>query len=263
MGVYEYNNMAQLYADCVTSDTVSGIIHMGDHAYNEGESDEHRADGYMSAWQPTLANCLWVPIVGNHEYYDGAELYRFLNQTAGGRVLPQAVRDAIAARAVVVDEVTGAGGSTVVKPPSALGTMLSQGNYLAQGLNTQGAASHTSRFFSVDIGLIHLVALDLNGYYGDDPCGQPCIDAQKAWLAKDLAAANKNRDNVRSIILCARALFSLTPPLFPYLLFSRSPHKNATFVAGSVDRRDVALPVLLHGVLLQKRCGAMVRRRRR
>ena len=66
MGVYEDNNMAQLYADCVASDTVSGIIHMGDHAYNEGQSDERRGDGYMSAFQPTLANCFWVPIVGNH-----------------------------------------------------------------------------------------------------------------------------------------------------------------------------------------------------
>ena len=80
--------------------------------------------------------------------------------------------------------------------------MLSHGNYLAQGQNTDGVASHTSRFYSVDIGLIHLVALDLNGYYGCDPCGQPCIDAQKAWLAEDLAAANKNRDNVRSIPIC-------------------------------------------------------------
>jgi hypothetical protein len=197
MGVYDYNNMAQLYADCVTSDTVSGIIHMGDHAYNEGESDEHRADGYMTAWQQTLANCPWVPIVGNHEYYDGAELYRFLNQSAGGRDLPQSVRNALVGR-----------GSK--KPASALGSMLSLGNYIAQGKNEDGAASHTSRFYSVDIGLIHLVALDLNGYYGDDPCGQPCIDAQKAWLAEDLAAANKNRENVPWIVAMSHYPFFCT-----------------------------------------------------
>ena len=34
----------------------------------------------MQAWQPVLANCPWAPVVGNHEYYDGAELYRYLNQ---------------------------------------------------------------------------------------------------------------------------------------------------------------------------------------
>ena len=56
------------------------VIHMGDHAYNEGENDERRADGYMSAWQPALANGVWMPIVGNHEFYSGAELGRFLNQ---------------------------------------------------------------------------------------------------------------------------------------------------------------------------------------
>jgi hypothetical protein len=43
------------------------VIHMGDHAYNEGDNDERRADGYMSAWQPALANGMWMPIVGNHE----------------------------------------------------------------------------------------------------------------------------------------------------------------------------------------------------
>ena len=44
--------------------------------------------------------------------------------------------------------------------------------------------SHTSRFFSFDFGLIHFVNLDLNMYYGTDPCGEVCRLAQLAWLKK-------------------------------------------------------------------------------
>merc|ERR1719261_1065440 len=54
---------------------------MGDHAYNQGDDDEHRGDGYMTAFQDVLANTPWMPIVGNHEYYGGSELGRFLDQT--------------------------------------------------------------------------------------------------------------------------------------------------------------------------------------
>merc|ERR1712086_558964 len=80
MGVYSWNNMANLLQE--TSDgTTDLIVHMGDHAYNEGEDDERRADGYMSAFQPIVANVPWMPVVGNHEYYSGALLERFLNQT--------------------------------------------------------------------------------------------------------------------------------------------------------------------------------------
>ena len=75
--------MGNLAQDCMTG-AADMIVHLGDHAYNEGESDERRGDGYMSAWQPVLANCPWMPVVGNHEFYDGADLYRFLNQTWEG-----------------------------------------------------------------------------------------------------------------------------------------------------------------------------------
>lgn len=40
------------------------VFKRGDHAYNEGESDEKRGDGYMSAWQRALSNCTWAPVVG-------------------------------------------------------------------------------------------------------------------------------------------------------------------------------------------------------
>ena len=54
---------------------------------------------------------------------------------------------------------------------SALGSLLSIGNHHSAG--THGATpSHSSRYFSVDFGLVHLIALDFNLYYGNDPCGE-------------------------------------------------------------------------------------------
>jgi hypothetical protein len=44
--VYSWNNMANLQKD-TTDGTADLVIHMGDHAYNEGMDDERRADGYM------------------------------------------------------------------------------------------------------------------------------------------------------------------------------------------------------------------------
>ena len=186
MGVYTWNNMGNVAADCA-SGAADMVIHLGDHAYNEGESDERRGDGYMSAWQPALANCPWMPVVGNHEFYDSAQLGRFLNQTWEGWG----------------DIAGGPGTSTAT---SALGALLSRGNH--HGAGVHGATpSHTSRFFSADWGLIHFVALDLNVYYGNDPCGHPCRAAQKAWLAADLKAANANRAAVPFVVVMSHYPF--------------------------------------------------------
>ena len=63
---------------------VDAVVHMGDHAYNEGDQDERRADGYFQAFQSVLASCPWMPVVGNHEFYAGALLSRDLNSTWQG-----------------------------------------------------------------------------------------------------------------------------------------------------------------------------------
>merc|ERR1719316_1755546 len=96
-----------------------------DHAYNEGESDERRGDGYFNAFQDVIARCPWVPVVGNHEFYSGAQLDRYLNTTwegwgpiAGGDVpngMPRAMEPAR---------------STAT---SALGKLLSVGLYHGSG----------------------------------------------------------------------------------------------------------------------------------
>ena len=87
---------------------------------------------------------------------------------------------------------------------TALGRILATGNHHGLGSNTHGTAkgvpSGTSRYYSVDFGLIHFVALDLNMYNGVDTCGETCRDAQLAWLEEDLKQANANRDSVPWIV---------------------------------------------------------------
>eukprot|EP01062_Namystynia_karyoxenos_P005016 TRINITY_DN1176_c0_g1_i4.p1 TRINITY_DN1176_c0_g1~~TRINITY_DN1176_c0_g1_i4.p1 ORF type:complete len:777 (+),score=233.84 TRINITY_DN1176_c0_g1_i4:83-2332(+) len=186
MGVYEWNNMQQLYDDCVAGQNADLIVHMGDHAYNEGDSDERRADGYFNAFQKVIASCPWMPVVGNHEYRAGTKLGRYLDSTwdkwgpiAGGDLPGNEF----------------AAGPAEGTADTALGAFLTTG--LHHGPGTLGSnPSGTSRYFSADVGLIHLIALDLNLYFGCDPCGDSCRKAQLAWLEKDLIAANANRKKV-------------------------------------------------------------------
>ena len=74
---------------------------------------------------------------------------------------------------------------------SALGHLLSKGLYLSSG--SHGAQpSGSSRYFSVDVGLVHVVALDLTNI---------SLPGQMEWLAQDLAAADANRDAVPWIVV--------------------------------------------------------------
>lgn len=67
--------------------------------------------------------------------------------------------------------------------------------------NSQGSVpSGSARWFSVDIGLIHWVSLDLNLYFGTDSSAENLRKAQADWLKKDLVQANKNRKNVPWIL---------------------------------------------------------------
>jgi hypothetical protein len=209
MGNSQFNNMGNLRVDCA-SGTVNAIVHMGDHCYDLGQADDKHGDAYMNAFQSTLAECPWLPVIGNHESYlgpggDKAPLgteQRYLNQTWG----------------VAYGQAPAEGRSTAT---TALGHLLTKGTYYAAGLH--GAApSGTSRYNSVDIGLIHIVGLDLDPgqavdgssfwsmWNSTEPCAAPeaCGASQGAWLAQDLAAADANRANVPWIIVTSH--FPLT-----------------------------------------------------
>ena len=45
----------------------------------------------------------------------------------------------------------------------------------------------------MDFGLVHLVALDFNAYYGVDPCEDECKEAQLEWLEQDLKTVDRTR----------------------------------------------------------------------
>lgn len=55
---------------------------------NLGMGNMKRGDGYMDAFEPILSKVPWLPVIGNHEYYDGTSLYRYVNQTDYEAVLP-------------------------------------------------------------------------------------------------------------------------------------------------------------------------------
>eukprot|EP00045_Choanoeca_perplexa_P017855 m.268780 g.268780 ORF g.268780 m.268780 type:complete len:573 (+) comp17656_c0_seq5:211-1929(+) len=171
MGVYTYNNMDWLQLDA-QNNAIDFIVHLGDHAYDLPEDSGRRGDGYFAAFQPVLSSVPWVPILGNHEYHEGDDFNRFLNQTYG---------------------VTLASVPTP-HPHSHINTFLAMGSAIGQEKRTSGVPSHTSRYYSVDVGQVHVIALDLNVYYFDTELAfrKPMID----WLAKDLAAAQANRHNV-------------------------------------------------------------------
>eukprot|EP00658_Telonema_sp_P-2_P036281 TRINITY_DN2627_c0_g1_i2.p1 TRINITY_DN2627_c0_g1~~TRINITY_DN2627_c0_g1_i2.p1 ORF type:complete len:362 (-),score=81.73 TRINITY_DN2627_c0_g1_i2:331-1416(-) len=165
MGHSHYNDMGNLKEDCAAG-KIDTILHMGDHAYDMGNGGDKRGDAYMNAYQPALSGCPWVPVIGNHEGNDGDHEFRYLNMTFG-ETLGYA-----AAPFSTVDSTA----------ETALADLLTKATLLGPGAHS-GVPSHTSRWFSVDVGLIHIAALDLNqGTLGPE---------QTAWLEADLAAVDR------------------------------------------------------------------------
>jgi len=196
MGVYTWNNMANMRQD-MYDEVIDLVVHVGDHAYDMGGNDDRRGDGYMAAYQEIIAEVPWLPVMGNHEFYDGDVLLsRYLNQTAGDvTAYPNKTSGDVVAYPPS-HPLVATGHSTAT---SALGSILSRGNHHGAGSHGH-VPSGTSRFYSVDFGLIHFVALDLNIYNAEDDCGEPCREAQLKWLKLDLAQANANRAAVPWIV---------------------------------------------------------------
>ena len=160
MGHSHHNPMENLGIDCQLQE-IDFIVHMGDHAYDLGHANDKRGDAYMNVYQPTLATCPWLPIIGNHEANDGDNFNRYLNMTWG--------------------EVVGKDMSAIRSTAdSALGELLTKATLFGTGIHS-AVPSNTSRYFSIDVGLIHIVGLDLNR-----------LDVQQLqWLEKDLAAVDR------------------------------------------------------------------------
>lgn len=52
---------------------------MGDHAYNMNSNEGDRGDGYVESFSEVIAHTPWIPVIGNHEYYNGDECTRYDN----------------------------------------------------------------------------------------------------------------------------------------------------------------------------------------
>jgi len=82
LGHSEWSAMTNLKEDCLAG-VIDAVVMLGDHAYDMGNANGLRGAAYMNAFQPTLASCPWLPIVGNHEGNDGDDYMRYLNMTFG------------------------------------------------------------------------------------------------------------------------------------------------------------------------------------
>lgn len=164
MGHSFHNCMGNVYQDCLEG-KVDAVLHMGDHAYDMGQGGDKRGDSYMNAFQRALSTCPWIPVIGNHEGNDGDSSARFLNMTFGESGF----------------------GLVHSSATTALGELLTKGTMFGAGSHGSGVPSHTSRYFSVDIGLIHFTNLDLNSGAADI---SPETE-QMQWLHRDLAAVDR------------------------------------------------------------------------
>ena len=219
MGNNAGNVMGNIRAGCA-SGTIDAVVHMGDHCYNMGGGDDYHGDAYMQAFQGALTQCPWLPVIGNHESTLGSEHNidesteeRYLNETWG-----------------VMYGQDGAESETSTARTTA---MTSLGHLLTRS-SFYGAASHsaapsrTSQWYSIDLGLIHFVILDL------DP-GPPAVfaGAQAAWAAADLAAADANRANVPWIVVTSH--YPLYSASFQEAEFE---HASAAWYDGEVAEHE-------------------------
>ena len=141
----------------------------------------------MNAFQRVIAQCPWLPVIGNHESTSGAggdkvdasAEEHYLNQTWG----------------IVMDSTDTSTVSVSSTATTGLGHLLTRSTAFSAGSHGH-TPSRTSQWAAVDIGLIHFAVLDL------DPGPPPIFaGAQAAWLEADLIKATANRDNVPWIVV--------------------------------------------------------------
>jgi len=172
MGHSQHNCMGNVYQDCLDG-KIDAILHMGDHAYDMGQGGDKRGDAYMNAFSRATATCPWIPVIGNHEANDGDDMYRFMNMTFG----EAGWQEGYAKFRGIQSTAT-----------SALGDFITKGTLLAAGSHGSGAPSKTSRYFSVDVGLIHFANLDLNKGTADINENT----TQYKWLKHDLEKIDRS-----------------------------------------------------------------------
>lgn len=198
-----------------------------------------RGDAYMNAVQAVLTVVPWFPIIGNHESSDGDHYqhYQAIAWGEGYGINPDTPfpRNKNEMRPVLRSTAT-----------SALGAHLSCGTFYGMGLHGSTVPSNTSRYASTNLGLIHMVGLDLNNLDPD----------QLAWLEADLVHVNKKRESTPWIMVMSHSEQRLTPitnlrvvptkfplcsPVVPYPGFFPNAHANFP-ISSHLQFKDDAVP---------------------
>jgi 3',5'-cyclic AMP phosphodiesterase CpdA len=160
-GLYPYSSVGNLIDDA-RAGAIHAVLHLGDLAYNLAMANGSRGDAYMYALEPLLSRLPMIYVEGNHE----------LEGSPFGSYCPAA--------------------------ENCEGRFLNQSaGYLVAGA---ASGSGTNRFYSLDVGLLHIVVYNTMQYLG---LGGDMKREQLAWLRSDLAraAAPAQRARVPWILL--------------------------------------------------------------
>jgi hypothetical protein len=160
-GLYPFSSVGNLIDDA-RAGAINSVLHLGDLAYNLAMANGSRGDGYMYALEPLLSGNPMIYTEGNHEL-EGSPFgaYCPAAENCEGRFLNQSAGYLVAAAA------SGTG---------------------------------TNRYFSIDVGLLHIVVYNTMQYLG---LGDDLKRQQLAWLRSDLekASAPAQRERVPWILL--------------------------------------------------------------
>ena len=187
-GLYPYSSVGNLIDDAAAgwaAGGIQGVLHLGDLAYNMAMSNGTRGDSYLYALEPLLSTVPWIAVEGNHEL-EGSPFGAYCpkDQFCESRYLNQTAGYLVAAKA---------------------------------------SGSNTNRYFSLDVGLVHVVVYNTMQYLG---LGGDVRAAQLAWLAADLAKASAPAQRKRVPWVIVASAFGQLRPCCRVAAALQRPHTS-------------------------------------
>ena len=176
VGPYPVNHFDLIAnASIATDETrIDFLVHGGDHAYQMSSDDGERGDLYLLDFEAALTRLPWLTVMGVR-----VRLRCCTRGMPPARAHPNL--------------------HTPIRHPHAQNHEEYNGAFFMRYLNqTAGVATASprrdssgagGRYYSVDVGLLHLIVLDFNVYYGTEP--DAIRAAQLSWLDADLTAVDR------------------------------------------------------------------------
>ncbi|KAK1948422.1 Acid phosphatase type 7 [Phytophthora citrophthora] len=145
----------------VAEGIVDGVVSVGDYAYNLDMMDGHVGDIFMQQIEPMAASVPFMVCPGNHEQHN-----TFSHYSERFRLMPSNQNTEV--------ETVHVGGHSKQAAPKAV---------------------PNNWFYSYDVGLVHFAVISTEIYFKEtfEEDGD-VIARQEAWLERDLAKANANRE---------------------------------------------------------------------